>query len=104
MYCALQFSRIHPAVSEVASLSISANLLGACAALITSTCWLPQMVKIFRERGAQGVSLSTNLALALGVLLWLFYGVSIGAWPVIASNAVTLAFVLAIVGMKLRYG
>lgn len=83
---------------------MSVDLLGACAALITSTCWLPQMVKIFRERGAQGVSLPTNLALAVGVLLWLIYGVSIGSWPMIAANTVTLAFVSAIIGMKLRYG
>jgi MtN3 and saliva related transmembrane protein len=39
-----------------------------------------------------------------GVALWLAYGMIIGAWPVIAANAVTLALALFILGMKLRFG
>lgn len=81
-----------------------AELLGAVAACITSLCWLPQLIKILRDRRAADVSLATNAAFALGVALWLAYGVMIGSWPVIASNAVTLGFTLAIVGLKLRYG
>ena len=56
------------------------------------------------ERHTAGVSLATNLAFAAGVSLWLVYGVLIGSWPVIAANVVTLGFVLAIIGLKLRYG
>lgn len=59
---------------------------------------------MLRERHTAGVSLATNLAFAAGVSLWLVYGVLIGSWPVIAANVVTLGFVLAIIGLKLRYG
>ena len=38
-----------------------------------------------------------------GVGLWLAYGVMLGAWPIVAANAITLALALAILGMKLRY-
>lgn len=82
----------------------SVELLGAVAAVITSLCWLPQMLKILRERQTAGISLATNAVFASGVFLWLIYGVMIGSWPVIGANAVTLGFVLAIVGLKLRYG
>ena len=85
-------------------MSVPIELIGSAAAVVTSLCWLPQIVKIVRDRQAAGVSLSTHSALAFGVLLWLVYGVFIGSWPVIAANTVTLSFVLAIVGMKLRYG
>jgi MtN3 and saliva related transmembrane protein len=37
-------------------------------------------------------------------VLWLIYGLTIGDWPLIGSNAVTLALMLPIVAMKLRYG
>jgi MtN3 and saliva related transmembrane protein len=37
-------------------------------------------------------------------VLWLIYGLAIGDWPLIGSNAVTLALMLPIVAMKLRYG
>jgi MtN3 and saliva related transmembrane protein len=39
-----------------------------------------------------------------GVALWLFYGVLIGAWPVIVANVFTLALALFILAMKLRFG
>lgn len=85
-------------------LSSSVELLGALAAITTTLCWLPQLFKIVRERQAAGISLITNAALATGVFLWCVYGVLIASWPVIAANAVTLLFILAIVGLKLRYG
>ena len=39
-----------------------------------------------------------------GVALWLAYGIGIGAWPVIISNAITLALALFILALKLRFG
>jgi MtN3 and saliva related transmembrane protein len=41
---------------------------------------------------------------ACGVFLWLVYGLMRGAWPIVVANAVTLAFALAILAMKLRWG
>ncbi|MBN9077864.1 MAG: hypothetical protein BGN87_20970 [Rhizobiales bacterium 65-79] len=85
-------------------MSSSVELLGALAAITTTLCWLPQLFKIVRERQATGISLITTTALASGVFLWCVYGVLIASWPVILANAVTLLFILAIVGLKLRYG
>ncbi len=83
---------------------VHVELVGGIAAVITSLCWLPQMLKIMRDRETAGISLVTNAFFAAGVFLWLIYGVMLGAWPVIMANVVTLAFILAIVGLKLRYG
>jgi MtN3 and saliva related transmembrane protein len=43
------------------------------------------------------------VAFALGVALWLTFGVMIGNWPIIIANALTLALSLTIVALKLRY-
>ncbi len=43
------------------------------------------------------------LAFAAGVLLWLAYGILIGATPIIVANSVTLALAVAILAMKIRY-
>ena len=40
----------------------------------------------------------------LGVALWLGYGLLIGAWPVIASNSITLVLALFILSMRVRHG
>lgn len=86
------------------SLSTLVDYIGSLAALITTLAWLPQILKILRERRAADISLWANTALATGVLLWTVYGVAIGSWPVILANGVTLVFIVTIVGLKLRFG
>ncbi|MCR5855521.1 SemiSWEET family sugar transporter [Mesorhizobium sp. J428] len=85
-------------------MNLPVELIGSAAAVITSLCWVPQMVKMFRERQTAGVSLIANGAFASGVFLWLVYGILIGSWPLIGANLVTLACALSIVALKLRYG
>ena len=84
-------------------MSVSIELVGAAAAMITTLCWVPQALHILRTRETRGVSLPAYNAFAAGTFLWLVYGLLLGSWPVIGANLVTLVLVLAIVGLKLRY-
>ncbi|WP_102958883.1 SemiSWEET family sugar transporter [Mangrovicella endophytica] len=77
--------------------------VGSLAAVITTFCWLPQIVKLMRTRQTAGISLASNAFFATGVALWLVYGLAIGSLPLIGANMLTLVFVLIIVGYKLRY-
>lgn len=78
--------------------------IGALAAALTTLGWLPQALKIIRERRTDGVSLATHLMIASGLLLWLVYGLLRASPPLVVANAVTLALVSVIVIMKLRLG
>lgn len=89
---------------KFAALHLSVEILGSMAAFITTFCWLPQILKILREKKAGDISLLTTGALASGMFLWLLYGVLIGSWPLIAANVVSFLFIVTIVGLKLRYG
>jgi MtN3 and saliva related transmembrane protein len=80
------------------------DAIGAIGATLTTACWLPQAIKIARERETRGISLPATLAFAIGILFWLIYGVALADWPLIGSNAVTLALMLVILRLKLRYG
>ena len=80
------------------------DVVGASGATLTTLCWLPQALKVIREKETRALSLPATLAFTLGVVLWLIYGLAIGDGPLIGSNAVTLALMLPIVAMKLRYG
>ena len=80
------------------------DLLGATGALLTTVCWLPQMLKVLREREARALSLPATGSFTLGIMLWLAYGIAINDWPLIGSNAVTLALMAPILALKLRYG
>lgn len=80
------------------------EIVGSVAACITTFAWLPQIMKILRERQARDISLITTAALASGVFLWIVYGIAIGSLPVIMANTVSFLFIATIVGLKLRYG
>jgi MtN3 and saliva related transmembrane protein len=80
------------------------ELIGILAGIITTFGWVPQLIKIARERKAGDISLPTTASLAAGVSLWVVYGLFIGSWPVILANGVTFLFVASILGMKLRFG
>jgi MtN3 and saliva related transmembrane protein len=80
-----------------------ADLLGYLAASLTTISFVPQVLHTWRTRRATGVSLGMVSLFSLGVALWLCYGLLVGAWPVIAANAVTLLLALSLLGMKLRF-
>jgi MtN3 and saliva related transmembrane protein len=80
------------------------ELIGYCAAALTTLSFLPQAWLTFRTRDVRGISLGMYSAFTVGVALWLLYGVMVGAWPIVAANAVTLGLASVILGMKLRYG
>jgi MtN3 and saliva related transmembrane protein len=84
-------------------LPAAVDLIGSVAAVITTVGWLPQVIKIRRERKADDISMIATAAIGTGVLLWFFYGLMIGSWPVIAANGVTFLFVAAILLLKRRY-
>ena len=84
--------------------SFATELLGSLAACITTLCWVPQAMQILRTRETRSISLASQGAFATGTSLWFVYGILIGSWPVIIANGLTLLLVLAIIGLKLRFG
>jgi MtN3 and saliva related transmembrane protein len=85
-------------------LIMSGDLIGFSAAFLTTASFVPQAWLTFKTRDVSGISLGMYSAFTLGVALWLVYGLSLGAWPVVVANTITLALALSILVMKLRYG
>jgi len=80
------------------------NTIGFGAALLSAVSMAPQVIKVYRTKKTDDLSLWAFLVLACGLFLWLVYGILIQALPIIAGNAVGLTFALYIVIMKIRYG
>ena len=78
------------------------DAIGATGAILTTVCWVPQAVKIIRDRDTRAISLSGTML--LGVLLWLVYGLAIVDGPLIGSSIVTFAMTATILVLKIRYG
>ncbi|MDD3936420.1 SemiSWEET transporter [Rhodoferax sp.] len=79
------------------------DLIGTLAAVLTTISFLPQALHTFRTKDVRGISLGMYSAFTLGVVLWLAYGLLLGAWPVVIANLITLALASTILVMKLRY-
>jgi MtN3 and saliva related transmembrane protein len=79
-------------------------LVSGVAATLTTAAFVPQALHILRHKETRGISLFMYVSFAAGVALWLLFGVIIGNWPIIISNAITLVLALGIVAMKLKYG
>lgn len=81
----------------------TAVLVGSVAAVCTTGAFVPQVVRVWRLKAADEISLATFSLFAAGTSVWLAYGLLIDSFPVIAANVVTLVLALAIVSLKLRY-
>ena len=76
--------------------------IGIMAAILTTSAFIPQVYKIYKEKKAQGVSLTMYLIMFVGVLLWLVYGVLIGSIAIIVANSVTAVLQLFVIIFKLK--
>ena len=76
--------------------------IGIIAAILTTSAFIPQVYKIYKEKKAQGVSLMMYLIMFVGVLLWLVYGVLIGSIAIIVANSVTAVLQLFVIIFKLK--
>ncbi len=83
--------------------NLIASIIGTTAALLSITSFAPQIVKIWREKDAEAVSLRTYLVTVAGFSCWVAYGVMIKAWPVIASNTACLLMSGAVLALKWRF-
>jgi MtN3 and saliva related transmembrane protein len=77
------------------------DLLGYCAASLTTLSFLPQALLTLRTRNVAGISLGMYGAFTVGVALWLAYGLVLGEWPIIIANALTLALATVILALKI---
>ena len=76
--------------------------IGIIAAILTTSAFIPQVYKIYKEKKSQGVSLTMYLIMFVGVLLWLVYGILIGSIAIIVANSVTAILQLFVIIFKLK--
>lgn len=77
------------------------DALGYLAATLTTASFVPQAWLTLKTRDVSGISLGMYSVFTVGVALWLVYGISLGEWPIIVANALTVALAAVILGMKI---
>jgi len=77
--------------------------IGFIAAILTTTAYVPQFVKVWRTRSTRDISVRMYSMMCTGVFLWLVYGIRLNSLPIILANGTTLVLTLAILFLKLRH-
>ena len=83
---------------------MSTTLLGLAAGLCTTLAFVPQVIRTWRTRSTEDISLGMFVTFVFGVFLWLLYGLAIADTVIIGANVVTLGLAGSILYFKLRYG
>ena len=76
------------------------TVLGLLAGLLTTVCWVPQLVRSLRTRRTDDLGWAHLSVLAIGVGLWLSYGTLRADLAIVLSNVFTLASVLTLIAIK----
>ena len=77
------------------------TIVGALAALCSTTSFAPQAWKIIKSRDTSGISSRMYMVTVVGFALWLAYGIMKGEWPLIVTNGICLVLSGFILIMKL---
>ena len=78
--------------------------IGNTAAVLTSTAFLPQVLKVRRTRHTKDLSIVMYVTFTIGVALWTIYGVILGEWPIILANSFTLLLSGYLLYLKTKFG
>jgi len=79
------------------------EIIGLIAAAFTTASFLPQVLKTWKTKDVENLSLSMYLVMLTGVLLWLVYGIFLDSISIILANIVTAILVCMIIFFKFRY-
>lgn len=79
------------------------EIVGLVAAFLTTSAYVPQVYKTWKTKSAGNISLTMYIAMFMGIILWLLYGIHINSFAMILANGVTAVLTLIILFFKLRY-
>ena len=76
--------------------------IGACAAVLTSLSYLPQVQKAWPRGSTSDLSLKMLVTLTAGLLLWIGYGLLRSDWVIVAANSVGASLSASVLAFKFR--
>ena len=83
-------------------LDFNYEIIGLVAAALTTSAFIPQVYKVYKEKSAVGISLTMYLIFFIGLSLWLLYGYLVGSISIVIANGVTLILAALIIYYKLK--
>jgi len=82
---------------------MNVEIVGIVAGALSCTTFLPQVLKTYRSKSTNGVSLLMFIIAAVSTALWLIYGILIESFALIFTNAFILILSIIMLYFKYRY-
>lgn len=79
------------------------QVVGIVAGIFTGVSLLPQLIKIIKEKKAEGVSYGMLLILLTGLAGWVYYGWLREDYPVIITNAFSFMVNVLVILFSIKY-
>ena len=79
------------------------TILGLLGGALTTSSFLPQVIKSWKTKSTGDVSMWMFLLLTIGISIWMVYGFMIGSLPVVVANAGSLILSVIMIIFKLIY-
>jgi len=80
------------------------QVLGMTAGSISAITFLPQVIKTWKSRSAEDISMLTFTFATISVIMWLVYGIILKDIPIIYTNSLVLVCSVIMLYFKIRFG
>ncbi len=79
------------------------DVIGISAAILTSFCFIPQIMQGIRTKKLNDVSYEMLIVLLTGMFLWIIYGIYLSNWVIISANILAFTTNLTLILLKRYY-
>lgn len=79
------------------------QVIGYISGMIIAVALTPQVIKAWKTKSTNDISLLWTLILFSGLLLYFIYGIGIKEMPIIVTNAIEIALTISLIIAKLMY-
>jgi MtN3 and saliva related transmembrane protein len=81
----------------------STTIVGIIASVSTAVSSLPQLLKLWKEKKVENVSLVMFAVLVVGLAVWVWYGILKDDWIIIIANGFSFLVNLTTFILSIRY-
>lgn len=78
------------------------EVIGFCAATLTTVSFLPQAILVLKTKDTKSISLSMYAIFVSGVILWFIYGCYLNNYPMMIANIITMLLASIILFYKIK--
>ncbi len=79
------------------------EIIGIIAGILTAISMLPQLLKTFKEKKVEDISLIMLITLMSGIGIWIFYGVLRKDMPIVYTNSFSFLLNTTLVFLRMKY-